>query len=194
MCSTSPWGARSSAGAWGAAQGLLVAGLVAFALVASAAGAGAADAAEVPRIGVVDMQKVILESAKGQRARAQLQKETEAKQKDMNGREEEIRKLQADLERQRAVLSPTALKEKEDAIQRKIRDIRRIAEDSQRDLTKREGELVGEIQREAAQVIGEYGKEKGFQMVLERSAGVWYASERADVTKEIIDRFNAKAK
>jgi outer membrane protein len=171
-----------------------VAGLVAFALLASAAGAGAADAAEVLRIGVVDMQKVILESAKGQRARAQLQKETEGKQKDMNGREEEIRKLQADLERQRAVLSPTALKEKEDAIQRKIRDIRRIAEDSQRDLSKREGELVGEIQREAAQVIGEYGKEKGFQMVLERSAGVWYASERADVTKEIIDRFNAKAK
>ena len=158
-------------------------------------GVAEAAAAEPPvRIGVVDMQAVITQSTKGQRARAQLQSESEAKQKDMNAREEEVRKLQADLERQKAVLSPAALREKEENVQRKVREIRRIAEDGNRDLQKREAELVGEIQRDALQVITEYGKEKGYSLVLERSAGVWYVGERADLTKDIIDRFNAKTK
>ena len=158
------------------------------------ASAAAAQAAEVVRIGVVDMQAVITQSAKGQKARAQLQTETEAKQKEMNTREEDVRKLQADLERQKAVLSPAALREKETAIQRRVVEIRRMAEDGNRDLQKREAELVGDIQREILQVVTEYGREKGYSLVLERSAGVWYVSERTDMTKDIVDRYNAKAK
>ncbi len=160
----------------------------------STPGEAEAATAETVRIGVVDMQAVITQSAKGQRARAQLQTESEAKQKDMNAREEEVRKLQADLERQKAVLSPAALREKEEGIQRRVREIRRLAEDGNRDLQKREAELVGEIQRDILQVITEYGKEKGYTLVLERSAGVWFVGDRADVTKDIVDRVNAKAK
>jgi outer membrane protein len=158
---------------------------------------GAAEAAtpESIRIGAVDMQAVILQSAKGQRAQATLKAEFESKQKDLNSHEEEIRKLQADLERQKAVLSQAALREKEESIQRKIRDIRRTGEDMQRDMQKREAELVGEIQRDIMQVIVEFGKEKGYSVILERGTGaVWFVNERADLTKDIIERYNAKAK
>ena len=172
----------------------LLAGAVAMAAASGIARAGSAPAGEGMRIGVVDMQAVISQSARGQKARAQLQAETEAKQKDMNSREEEARKLQADLERQKAVLSPAALREKEESIQRRVREIRRLAEDGNRDLQKREAELVGEIQRDVLQVVTEYGKEKGYHVVLERSAGVWYVGDRADLTKDITDRYNAKAK
>ena len=51
-----------------------------------------------------------------------------------------------------------------------------------------------DIQREVLQVVTEYGREKGYSLVLERSAGVWYVSERTDMTKDIIDRYNAKAR
>lgn len=200
MCFTLRWEARSNGRSLGVQAvgraALLAGGLVAVvALFPAPASPAAPPAAETVRIGVVDMQAVISQSAKGQRARAQLQQETETKQKDMSGREEEVRKLQADLERQKAVLSPAALREKEDAIQRKVREIRRLAEDGNRDLQKREAELVGEIQRDILQVIIDYGKEKGYSLVLERNVGgVMYAGERADMTKEIIERYNAKSK
>ncbi len=174
------------------AAGFLI-GAAVWAAVPGSAGAATAPAAEAMRLGVVDMQAVISQSARGQRARAQLQAETDAKQKEMSAREEEVRKLQAELERQKAVLSPAALREKEEAIQRKVRDIRRIAEDGNRDLQKREAELVGDIQRDVLQVIVEYGKEKGYHVVLERSAGIWYVGDRADLTKEIVERFNTKS-
>jgi len=188
------------------ARGMRVVLLAAAGFLAAAAGflagagshtAGAAGAAapESIRVGVVDMQAVIIQSAKGQRAQAALKGEFEAKQKDLSGREEDIRKLQADLERQKAVLSQAALREKEQSIQRKFRDIRRTGEDMQRDMQKREAELVGEIQKDIMQVIAEYGKEKGYGVILERGTGaVWFANERADLTKDIIDRYNATAK
>jgi len=188
------------------ARGMRVALQVAAGLLAGAAalfpgarcgtaGAAAAPAPESVRVGAVDMQAVILQSAKGQRAQATLKAEFESKQKDLNAHEEEIRKLQADLERQKAVLSQAALREKEESIQRKIRDIRRTGEDMQRDMQKREAELVGEIQRDIMQVIADYGKEKGYNIILERGTGaVWFVSERADLTKDIIERYNAKAK
>lgn len=201
MCSTSRWAARSNGGRR-SVRGVAAAGPVAAGLLAVAgfcwgtgpASPAAAAAAEVVRIGVVDMQAVIVQSAKGQRAQATLKAEFESKQKDLNAHEEDIRKLQADLERQKAVLSQAALREKEESIQRKIRDIRRTGEDMQRDMQKREAELVGEIQRDIVQAIAEYGKEKGYSVLLERSAGVWYVGERADLTKDIIERFNAKSK
>ena len=105
----------------------VLAGAVAMAAASGVARAGSAPAADMLRIGVVDMQAVITQSARGQKARAQLQAETEGKQKDMSSREEEARKLQAELERQKAVLSPAALREKEEAIQRRVREIRRSA-------------------------------------------------------------------
>ena len=179
------------------AAGLLAAaaGLLPGAGGGSAAAAAAAAAPESIRIGAVDMQAVILQSARGQRAQATLKTEFESKQKDLNTQEEEIRKLQADLERQKAVLSQAALREKEEGIQRKIRDIRRTGEDMQRDMQKREAELVGEIQRDIMQVISEYGKERGYSVILERGTGaVWFVGERADLTKDIIERYNAKAK
>ncbi len=157
------------------------------------AAAGAAQPGDVVRVGVVDMQAVISHSTKGQRARAQLDAERAAKQKQLDALEEEGRKLQAELERQRSVLSPNALREKEETIQRKIREVQRTAEDWNREFKKREAELVGDIQREILQVITELGKEKGYTIILERAAGVWYVGERADLTKDIIDRYTAKA-
>ncbi len=191
-------GALAAAALVGAAGVLPGPDLVSVFLPASpfawAVGSAEAAAVEPVRIGVVDMQSVIVQSTKGQRAQAALKVETEAKQKDMNAREEEVRKLQAELERQKAVLSAAALREKEESIQRRVREIRRLAEDGNRDLQKREAELVGEIQREILQVVTEYGKEKGFSLIIERGTGaVWYVNERTDLTKDIIDRYNAKA-
>jgi outer membrane protein len=188
--------AHGMRGVWLVAGGLLAgaAGLFPGAWCGSAGAAGAATPESI-RIGAVDMQAVILQSARGQRAQATLKTEFESKQKDLNAHEEDIRKMQADLERQKAVLSQAALREKEESIQRKIRDIRRTGEDMQRDMQKREAELVGEIQRDIMQVITEFGKEKGYSVILERGTGaVWFVNERADITKDIIERYNAKAK
>ncbi|MGH7410295.1 MAG: OmpH family outer membrane protein, partial [Candidatus Methylomirabilis sp.] len=60
-------------------------------------------------------------------------------------------------------------------------------------LSKREGELLNDLYRDLAAVIREYGKEKGFTLIVEkRQGGVIYGSEVADLTKAILERYNSR--
>jgi len=151
------------------------------------------EAAEAPKLGYVDLQQIINQSLKGQAARARVQVERDEKQKEVIAREDEIKKLEGELERRASVLSEEAKREREETIRRKIRDLRRTIEDFNRDLAKRESELVAEILKEVTGVIQAYGKEKGYTVILEKGqAGVLYGDEGADITKEIVETYNAK--
>lgn len=147
------------------------------------------------KIGFVDLQQVISQSKRGQAARAEVAAEASRKQKEVDAREEEIKKLEAELQKQSAILSDQARKEKEELIRQKLRDLRRTAEDFNRDLAKRESELVNELLKEISAVVQEYGKEKGYVLILERQqAGVLYSGQGVDLTLEIVQRFDAKKK
>jgi outer membrane protein len=144
------------------------------------------------KIGFVDVQKVLNESTRGKEAKGKLEKERDAKQQDIRAREEEIKKLEADFQKQASVLSEVARKERQETITRKIRDLRRLFEDFNRDLQKRETELLNEILREIRRVIVAYGKEHQYTLILEAQSGIIYASQGADLTDEILADFNKR--
>jgi outer membrane protein len=165
-------------------------GLAVLAVLGIAAVAAGQDNAL--KIGFVDVQKVLNDSAKGKDAKGKLEKERDAKQQEIRAREEEIKKLQADLQKQGPVLSEAARKERQDAVAQKIRDLRRLFEDSNRDLQKRETELLNEVLRDIRRVIVAYGKEHQYTLILEAQSGIIYASQGADLTDEILADFNKR--
>ncbi|MCI0369933.1 MAG: OmpH family outer membrane protein [candidate division NC10 bacterium] len=144
------------------------------------------------KLGFVDVQKVLNESAKGKEAKAKLEKERDAKQQDIRAKEEDIKKLEADLQKQGAVLSEAARKERQETINRKIRDLRRLFEDFNRDLQKRETELLNEILREIRRLVVAYGKEQKYTLILEAQSGIIYASQGADLTDEVLAAYNQR--
>ncbi|MGH7362286.1 MAG: OmpH family outer membrane protein [Candidatus Methylomirabilales bacterium] len=166
----------------------VAAGLVALAVLM--AGGLVAAQENTLKIGFVDVQKVLNDSAKGKEAKAKLEKEREAKQKEVRAKEEEIKKLEADLQKQGAVLSEAARRERQEAINRKIRDLRRLFEDFNRDLQKRETELLNEILREIRKLVVVYGKEQQYTLILEAQSGIIYASQGADLTDEVLAAYN----
>ena len=157
--------------------------------------ASASWAADPPvKIGFVEIESVISQSKEGQTARSRLAAEAAEKQKEISAKEAEIKQMDAELQKQAAVLSDAAKKEREETILRKVRDLKRLGEDFNRDLGKREGELLNDLYRDLAGVIREYGKEKGFTLIVEkRQGGVIYGSEVADVTKAILERYNSRS-
>ncbi len=147
------------------------------------------------KIGLVDVQRVITQSQQGKEARSKIEAEAREKQKEIDVQENEIKKIEAELQKQTALLSPAARREKEEALQRRIRDLRRTTEDINRDLAKKEGELANQILREIAEVVRAYGEEKGYTLIIERSqGGVLYGSKGVDVSEEIIQRLNGRQK
>jgi outer membrane protein len=147
--------------------------------------------AAATRIAYVDVQKVLVRSAAGVAAREQLEREKATMQKDVDKNRTEIEKLREELEKKGLVLSADAKREKEELLQRKIRDLRRMSEDLQKELQTKEQTLTQRILQELTTLIERVGKEKGYLLILERrSAGVIYGDAEADVTEEIIRAYD----
>jgi outer membrane protein len=166
-------------------------GMAALVLLLLGAGAEAAS-----KVGFVDIQKVLVRSVAGVAAREQLEREKAAMQKDVDTRRAEVEKLREELEKKGLVLSPEAKREKEETLQRKVRDLRRLVDDFQKELEKKEQGATGKILQELTGVIEQIGKERGYLLILEkRGAAVIYGDIEADITEDIIkvyDQIKAK--
>jgi outer membrane protein len=139
------------------------------------------------RIGYVDVQRVLARSSSGVAAREQLEREKASKQKELEARRTEADKLREELEKKGALLSQEARREKQEAMDRKVRDLRRLADDYQRELEKKEQGLVQQALQEIGGVIERVGKQRGYLIIFERrGAGVIYGAPEVDMTDEII--------
>ncbi|MFH1136764.1 MAG: OmpH family outer membrane protein [Pseudomonadota bacterium] len=150
-----------------------------------------AAAADVVKIGVFDLQRAINESKKGQAAKSKLMTKFEKMQKELNDRETEVNKMQADLERQASMLSPEAQYEKDKVLKRKVRDFQDLYRDYQEQMKKDEMESTQPIVEEVLRIANNLGAEQGYTLVLEgQKSGVVYAPEAIDITAEVIKRFD----
>jgi len=139
------------------------------------------------RVGYVDVQRIIVRSVAGVAAREQLEKEKTAMQKDVDTRRNEVEKLREELEKKGLVLSADAKREKEESLQRRVRDLRRLVDDFQKELERKEQGLTQKMLLDLNVLIERVGKDRGYLMILEkRGASVIYADPEADLTDEII--------
>jgi len=169
--------------------------LIMAALVSGTMVLSEAKAASLPQLATVDVQQLLLESKAGKQAKEKVEAERNLKQKEITAREEEISRLQREFEKQASILSESARKEKQEAIDRKMRDLRRLYDDFTRDLQKKEADLVRDLLKDITVLIRDYGKEKGYTLILERAqAGIIYSADEIDLTREIIAIYNAKTK
>jgi outer membrane protein len=173
------------------ALGVMVGMLVVFGLGTGAQAAGT-------KVAYVDVQKILVRSVAGAAAREQLEREKVTMQKEVDNRRVEVEKLREELEKKGLVLSAEAKREKEEAFQRRVRDLRRLTEDYQKELERKEQALTQRILQDLTGVIERYGKDRGYLMILEkRGASVIYGDVEADVTEDIIkvyDQEKAKEK
>ena len=143
------------------------------------------------KVGVVDRMKIIEDSKEGQTARATLEKEKNEKQRDLDKLQDELKLLQEDLAKQGALLTEEKKREKEETLVRKGRDLKRLYEDYNRDLSKRQDELLGSIMNKLNQAIKDYGQEQGYSLILDSTITLFQGSE-VDITKEVLKRYNLK--
>src|SRR5262245_33496008 len=152
--------------------------------------AGSGEAAGT-KIAFFDLQKVVVRSVAGAAAREQLEREKTTMQKDVDTRKAEIDKLREELEKKGLVLSADAKREKEENFQRKVRDLRRIVDDFQKELERKEQNLRVKIFQELSAVIERVGKEKGCLLILAKNgAGIAYGDPAADLSEDIIKAYD----
>ncbi len=171
------------------------------ATIAAGGGLGVDTAAAQPqapaaaRIGYVDIQRVLARSAAGVAAREQLEREKAAMQKQVDGQRAELEKLRDDLEKKGQLLSPEARRERQDALEKKVRETRRLVDDLQATLQKKEEQLLGKVLSEVSGLVQKVARDKGYLLVLERQrSSVLYAAAEADLTDEIIRAYDEESR
>src|SRR5262249_57591696 len=82
-------------------------------------------------------------------------------------------------------------REKQEALERKTRDIRRLLDDLEKELQKKEQTMGQKILRDLEGIFTRVGKEKGYALIVERrQAGVVYGAPEVDVTEDVIKAFD----
>jgi outer membrane protein len=140
---------------------------------------------------VVDFQQALVEVNEGKIVQARLEGMYTEKKKSIDEMEKRLMAMQQEYEQQALVMTPDALKAKE-------REIMQGQMVYQQEVQKAEMDFQAQYNREMETLLGkmaeiceQMGKEKGYDMVIERNAGVVYTSA-PDITADLVSRYNAK--
>jgi len=147
--------------------------------------------APVARIAFIDVQRVLVRSAAGVAARDQLEREKAGMQQKMDAKRKELEMLRDELEKKGPLMTAEARRDKQDAFERNRRDAARLADDLQKELEKKEQQLLQRVLQDLSGVIEKIGKERGLVLIVEkRGAAVLYGAPEADLTDEIIRAYD----
>jgi outer membrane protein len=163
-------------------------------------GAPAAPAAVVPsgpaKIGIINIQQAIVATNEGRRDLEALQKKFEPKQGELQNLNKEVSDLQGQLKTQGDKLNDDARNNLVKSIDLKQKSLQRNFEDAQADFQGQQNEIVNRIGGKLMEVLDKYAKDNSFTVVLDVSSPqspVLWASQTTDVTKPIVDAYNAQS-
>ncbi len=164
--------------------------ILTFLAVLSSAYAFAGD-----RIGFIDVRKIMIRSEAGRKASLEFKKTFEKEKVVIQEKETEMKKLREELEKQRLILTPDAVKEKEITYQKKFRDYQRLVKDSNEELKLKDQELSRKLIPEILKIVNAIGKKEKYTLILDISTqGVAYHSKENNITEKVIKEFDKSYK
>jgi outer membrane protein len=183
---------------------LLASGLVPSALNAAAqttpAPAPSAPAAPVApvtaKVAVLAFQVAVAQTNEGQRNFADVQKKFEPKQAQLKAQSDEIETLKKQMQAQGDKLSPAESASRAKAIDDKTKQLQRAAEEARTDFQTEVQDMYNALASKVYEVVASYAKEQGYTLVVdvsEQQSPVLWAADSTNITKPIIDGYNAKS-
>jgi outer membrane protein len=169
----------------------LTAVLVLLAMVATPAGSKAAGPENL-KIGVVDMNKALNESAAGARSKNILLTAKNQKENELKAKEQELIKLRSELQTN-IMLTAEAKARKEQEMQDREQSLRREVQKAQQELQSQERKLTESIFLELKTVLDQVAKEGRFDLVLEQNASqviLYHKAPFIDITDKVIEEYN----
>jgi len=145
----------------------------------------------LPRIGIVDVQKVLRDSKAAQSVRPEFDRMRKAFQKQVSEQEQRLRQAEQELTRQRAILAPEAFTQKRRAFSEEARNAQNSVQARRRQLDKAFDDTKNEILKNLVIVAREVAESRKLNMLLEKRF-VFLSAATMDVTDEVISRLDKR--
>jgi outer membrane protein len=156
------------------------------------AGGGRAIGADAPKIAVVNLQTVLETSVAGKAAQNELKSQKDKLEADLKQKGSELQELEKRLQREAMVMSKETREDKERELRIKASDFQALQKKYRSELQDLERRLMGQLQKDISELVGEIGKKEGYQLIVS-TIGVLYSQPAMDITNRLIQDLNAKS-
>jgi len=149
------------------------------------------DANAETKIAVLNIQEIMRGSTAAKAVREQLESKQKVYKGELDKLDEQLRKEDQELAKQRTVLSP-------EAFEQKVKEFRSKATEAQKEFQTKKGKLdnafagaLDDIQKATYDIVSSIAKERGLQLVMPTSQ-LLFADPTLHVSAEVLKRLNEK--
>jgi outer membrane protein len=168
----------------------VAASLIAVAAFAQGAAAPAPTTANM-RIGVINVERLVQESALGKEAFSRVKRLNDQKKDEADKLSKELRDMEQKLADQGSALADDKREQLQKSYQEKAIAFKRFQDDANRDLEASQKKELGELEKRVFPIINQVGKERGFTLIFNKfQSGLVFADDSVDITDEVLKVFN----
>lgn len=138
------------------------------------------------KIGVVDVQEIVAKAPQVKTINDRLSTKFKSRQEKVVALQNTLKKDMEKMERDAAVLSAKDKSALEEKILSQQRDLQRLGQDYQQDLSREQNKEMQEFFTKVKDAIDKVAKKESYDIILQKD-GVPYASDSIDITKQVLD-------
>jgi len=161
-------------------------------LFAAAALCIVAPAAQVfaqSKIGVVQIERIVRDSAPAMRAQKKLEAEFAKREAELTKVADQLKRLQDELEKDAVTMPEAQRRNKERDFNELNRDFQRKQREYREDVNQRRNEELGQVIEQANRIIRQIAESEKYDIIFQEAA---YANPRIDITDKVIKALEGK--
>ena len=150
--------------------------------------------AEAQKIGVMNIQKVLLESSAGRKAKEVFEKRMNELQNKFKAEQDTLVALQKEIEKKSSAWSKEKKGEKIRELQLGQREMQIKSEDAKMELKQLQDKELEPILKMLQTVVSSYGEKNGFSVILDSKVAVLYADSSIEVSEDVKKELDKRMK
>jgi outer membrane protein len=150
--------------------------------------AGSAALAQT-KVGVVSLQRAVLDTAEIKKASADMERKYQPRQQAMEKLNKELQAIQQQLQSNAGKLTAIAQSDLTAEGQRKQRELQRMNDDLQSDVTAERNDILSKSTKKMSEIVKQIAEQKGLDVVVDVSTTVYF-KPALDITAEAIAAYD----
>jgi outer membrane protein len=142
------------------------------------------------KVGVVDVQRAVMQTEDGLRATATLKKLFDSRQQELNRKQTELQKQKEDIDKQSRVLSKEAYTKRMEELQKQLMELQAVFVDYNKELEKKQKEMTDPIFERIMGIVKRIATTESYDLVVDK-ATVAYVRTDLDLTDKCIQLYNS---
>jgi outer membrane protein len=148
-------------------------------------------AAAEPKIGVVDFQRLAIESPQGKAVMESMRAEFAPRERTLQAQGQAVKAKEDKLQKDGATMSEEQRARAEKDFRDGAREFERAKGEFQDDMNARRNEELSRLQRTIIEEVRSYGKAQGYDLILAQE-GVIYNASASDITPAVLTALQAR--